>query len=65
MPLSRAALDRIARLRELFLAADRGERALGDYWRDAGDLQAYDEVLAAPSHQSALGARNVRCASPT
>lgn len=40
-------LERIARLRELFLAEDRGDRALADYWRDVDDLAAYDAVLGA------------------
>ena len=47
MTLSRAALDRITRLRELFLDDDRGAAPLADYWRSADDLQAYDEVLGA------------------
>ena len=34
-------------MRELFLDEDRGERALGDYWRSDDDLAAYDAVLAA------------------
>lgn len=46
MPPSRDDLDRIQRLRERFLDEERGGRALGDYWRDAADLRAYDAVLA-------------------
>ena len=40
-------LQRIARLRELFLDDDRGAHALGDYWRDRDDLAAYDAFLGA------------------
>lgn len=47
MQPSRDLLDRIQRLRELFLDEARGDAALPDYWRDAGDLRAYDRVLAA------------------
>ncbi|MFO1076463.1 MAG: small ribosomal subunit Rsm22 family protein [Planctomycetota bacterium] len=46
MPPTRAELERIQRLRELFLDEERGERALGDYWRSDDDLAAYDAVLA-------------------
>lgn len=47
MPPSRDLLIRLHRLRELFLDEDRGDAALPDYWRDPGDLRAYDRVLAA------------------
>ncbi len=47
MPLRRDQLERIQRLRELFLDDDRGARALPDYWRDANDLAAYDALLGA------------------
>ncbi len=40
-------LARITRLRELFLEERRAKRALGDYWRDPKDIEAYDAVLAA------------------
>ncbi|MBK8980246.1 MAG: methyltransferase domain-containing protein [Planctomycetes bacterium] len=44
----RDQLARLARLRELFLAASAGESAgVADYWRDAGDLAAYDRYLGA------------------
>ena len=33
-------LDRIQRLRDLFLEGRRGRRAIPDYWRDARDLEA-------------------------
>lgn len=39
-------LDRITRLRELFLEERRAKRVLGDYWRDPKDIEAYDAVLA-------------------
>ena len=39
-------LDRVSRLRELFLEEKRGKRALDDYWRDPKDVDAYDAVLA-------------------
>lgn len=47
MSLSRDELDRIQRLRAMFLDDTRGERALPDYWRDEGDLRAYQRVLGA------------------
>jgi SAM-dependent methyltransferase len=47
MPLPRDLLLRLQRLRELFLDGDRAAGALPDYWRDAGDLEAYDRVLGA------------------
>lgn len=47
MTPSRDQLARIHRLRELFLAEERGVRALPDYWRDEQDLVAYDSVLGA------------------
>ncbi len=47
MPPSRDLLIRLHRLRELFLAEDRGDGAMPDYWRDDDDLRAYDRVLAA------------------
>ncbi|MCA8978135.1 MAG: hypothetical protein KDC98_25635 [Planctomycetes bacterium] len=47
MPLVPDDIERIRRLRELFLDGSRGSRALRDYWRDEEDLQAYDRVLAA------------------
>ena len=40
-------MQRIIRLRELFLDESRGPQPLGDYWRQVADLQAYDEVLGA------------------
>lgn len=40
-------LDRIQRLRDLFLEGRRGRRAIPDYWRDARDLEAYDAILGA------------------
>ncbi len=46
MPPSHDLLARITRLRELFLAEDRGG-ALADYWRAAADVAAYDAVLGA------------------
>jgi SAM-dependent methyltransferase len=46
VPPSHDLLARIARLRELFLAEDRGG-ALADYWRAAADVAAYDAVLGA------------------
>ncbi len=45
MPI--ADLERVQRLRELFLAGRRGPRAIPDYWRDTADLEAYDAVLGA------------------
>jgi hypothetical protein len=39
-------LQRIERLRELFLDESRGDRALPDYWRGPMDLAAYASVLA-------------------
>ncbi len=47
MPPSRLLLERIQRLRELFLDDDRGAGALDDYWRSDADLVAYDAVLGA------------------
>jgi len=47
MPLSHDELDRIQRLRALFLDDARGDRALPDYWRDDADLRAYERVLGA------------------
>jgi hypothetical protein len=47
MSLSRDELDRIQRLRAMFLDDARGERALPDYWRDEQDLRAYQRVLGA------------------
>jgi ribosomal protein RSM22 (predicted rRNA methylase) len=47
MPLSREELDRIQRLRALFLDDARGDRALLDYWRCDADLVAYERVLGA------------------
>ncbi|MGB3969159.1 MAG: small ribosomal subunit Rsm22 family protein, partial [Planctomycetota bacterium] len=47
MPLPRDELERLQRLRELFLDEDRGAAPLPDYWRDARDLAAYDAVLGA------------------
>ncbi len=47
MTPSHDQLERIARLRELFLDEDRGGKALADYWRDEQDLLAYDAVLGA------------------
>ena len=46
VPPSHDLLARIARLRELFLAEDRGG-ALADYWRCPADVAAYDAVLGA------------------
>jgi SAM-dependent methyltransferase len=46
VPPSHDLLARIARLRELFLAEDRGG-ALADYWRAPADVAAYDAVLGA------------------
>jgi SAM-dependent methyltransferase len=46
MTSSRDELDRIQRLRELFLDDGRTS-ALADYWRSEADLQAYDDVLGA------------------
>jgi SAM-dependent methyltransferase len=46
VPPSHDLLARIARLRELFLAEDRGG-ALADYWRSTADVAAYDAVLGA------------------
>ena len=45
MPI--ADLERVQRLRELFLEGRRGQRAIPDYWRDPADLEAYDAVLGA------------------
>jgi SAM-dependent methyltransferase len=47
MTPSRDHMQRIARLRELFLDESHGPQPLGDYWRQVADLQAYDEVLGA------------------
>ncbi|MBP8300215.1 MAG: methyltransferase domain-containing protein [Planctomycetes bacterium] len=47
MTPSRDHMQRITRLRELFLDESRGPQPLGDYWRQVADLQAYDEVLGA------------------
>lgn len=47
MTLSRADLDRIERLRALFLEERRDGAPLPDYWRDERDLAAYDAVLGA------------------
>ncbi len=47
MSLSRDELDRIQRLRAMFLDDTRGDRALLDYWRDEHDLRAYARVLGA------------------
>ncbi len=46
MTLSRDELHRLERLRALFLDDERGAMSLADYWRDDGDLAAYDSVLA-------------------
>ena len=46
MAARRFDLDRIRRLRAKFLA-ERGGRALVDYWRDERDLAAYDALLGA------------------
>jgi SAM-dependent methyltransferase len=43
---TRDLLERLRRLRELFLD-ERRAAALPDYWRDARDLAAYDAVLGA------------------
>lgn len=40
-------LDRVQRLRELFLEGRRQHRSLPDYWRDRRDLGAYDAILGA------------------
>ena len=45
--MSMPDLDRIQRLRDLFLEGRRGRRAIPDYWRDARDLEAYDAILGA------------------
>ncbi|MBL9077304.1 MAG: hypothetical protein JNL08_07370 [Planctomycetes bacterium] len=47
MAPSQDLLARVERLRALFLDETRGDRTLGDYWRDDGDLAAYDAVLGA------------------
>lgn len=47
MPPSRDLLERIQRLRGLFVDETRGADALGDYWRSAADVAAYDAVLGA------------------
>jgi SAM-dependent methyltransferase len=47
MSLSHDELERIQRLRAMFLDDTRGERALPDYWRDEADLRAYQRVLGA------------------
>jgi hypothetical protein len=46
VPPNRDDLQRIARLRDLFLDDARGPQALADYWRSDADLAAYDAVLA-------------------
>ena len=46
MTLSRDELERLTRLRALFLDDERGAEGLADYWRDDRDLSAYDTVLA-------------------
>ena len=46
MSVPRDLLDRVRRLRALFLDEQR-PGALADYWRDARDLEAYDAVLGA------------------
>ncbi len=46
MSVPREALDRLRRLRALFLD-DARARALPDYWRGGADLDAYDAVLGA------------------
>jgi SAM-dependent methyltransferase len=61
-------LDRIQRLRALFLDQDRGERALADYWRSDEDLAAYEGVLAqriAWKWQAALAEASDRGFSPS
>jgi len=40
-------LDRVQRLRALFLQGRPGRRAMPDYWRGAPDLEAYDAILGA------------------
>ena len=47
MSLSHNELERIQRLRAMFLDDTRGDRALPDYWRDEEDLRAYQRVLGA------------------
>ena len=47
MSLSHDELERIQRLRAMFLDDTRGDRALPDYWRDEEDLRAYQRVLGA------------------
>lgn len=47
MTLSADQLQRLERLRQLFLDERRGDQALADYWQHAADLTAYDAVLAA------------------
>lgn len=44
---SRDLIERIQRLRAMFVDEARGERALADYWRSEADLAAYDAVLGA------------------
>jgi SAM-dependent methyltransferase len=45
MTLSKEQLERLERLRGLFLD-ERGDAALCDYWRDPEDLRAYEAILA-------------------
>lgn len=40
-------LDRVQRLRALFLEGRKGRRVIPDYWRDRADLEAYDAILGA------------------
>lgn len=40
-------LDRVQRLRDLFLAGRSGRRGIADYWRSREDLAAYDAILGA------------------
>lgn len=47
MTPSRDELDRIHRLRDLFLDDGRTQATLADYWRSEKDLLAYDAVLGA------------------
>ncbi len=44
---SRDLIERLQRLRTMFVDEGRGERALADYWRSDADLAAYDAVLGA------------------
>lgn len=44
---SRDLIERIQRLRAMFVDEARGERPLADYWRSDADLAAYDAVLGA------------------